>query len=116
MWAKGLSIYRQKLLLQVIHLTCIRDQSSPLCGVYSESAATVFGLFDWGRGSPSRATAPSRRNRRMSSATDEATSMWLTEADKELIREYRNDVFDTEHVGLRHAVRHAINEAWGDEE
>lgn len=49
-------------------------------------------------------------------ATDEATSMWLTEADKELVREYRNDVFDTEHIGLRHAVRHAINEARGDDE
>lgn len=52
----------------------------------------------------------------MSKATDEATSLWLTEADKELIRDYRNDVFDTKHVGLRHAVRHAINEARGGDE
>lgn len=52
----------------------------------------------------------------MSKATDDATSLWLTESDKALIREYRTEVFDTKHVGLRHAVRHAINEARGDDE
>lgn len=60
---------------------------------------------------------PFRRNRRMENAEDnDATSLWLKHSDKELIRKYRNDVFDTEHVGLRHAVRHAIKQAQGDDE
>jgi len=52
----------------------------------------------------------------MSSATDnEATSMWLKRNDKQLIRDYRDAVFGDSDVALRHAVRHAIEQA-GDGE
>jgi hypothetical protein len=47
----------------------------------------------------------------MTSTTDESTSMWLTETDKQLVREYRDETFGSSSIGLRHAVRHAIQQA-----
>jgi hypothetical protein len=47
----------------------------------------------------------------MSNASNNGTSLWCTERDKDLIREYRDEVFQSSSVGLRHAVRHAIQQA-----
>ena len=41
--------------------------------------------------------------------------MWLKRNDKQLIRDYRDAVFGDSDVALRHAVRHAIEQA-GDGE
>lgn len=50
----------------------------------------------------------------MSSANDEATSLWLRRNDKQLVRDYRDEVFGDSDVALRHAIRHAIQQAQGD--
>ncbi|WP_363466514.1 hypothetical protein [Halogeometricum borinquense] len=50
----------------------------------------------------------------MSKATDEATSLWLRRNDKQLVRDYRDEVFGDSDVALRHAIRHAIRQAQGD--
>jgi hypothetical protein len=41
-------------------------------------------------------------------ATDESTSVWLTTSDKQLLQEYRREVFGDDSPGLRHAIRHAV--------
>ncbi|MDS0220139.1 hypothetical protein NDI54_02115 [Haloarcula sp. S1AR25-5A] len=46
----------------------------------------------------------------------EETSMWMKRADKQLVREYRDAVFGDSDVALRHAVRHAVQQARGDDE
>jgi hypothetical protein len=45
------------------------------------------------------------------SVKQKETSLWITTDEKEMLEMYRNQVFGDEAVALRHALKHAIQNA-----